>query len=169
MPFPDRHNLNLLTRRTMAVLMLAIYLAMTLVPVSAQAFLTDVRKGNVARECVGDCNLCGCSPENRAAKTCCCSKKQMQQAAVPIHDDSDEPDCCKKAPPPTTVVITSCACPCGSDKPSTLGFGPSTEIIPYFFSSYVSPPHAPHDFQEYSRPLSTRHIEPSVPPPRISC
>src|SRR5450631_3906503 len=101
------------SRHILAAGMVALYLAIIFSPLASFATHSTNAAPVFARECSGDCNLCGCSPESRASNTCCCSKKRQQQARA--HEDNKDgtPDCCKKKPVETKTVI-ACGCPCGN-------------------------------------------------------
>jgi hypothetical protein len=57
----------------------------------------------ITGECVGDCNICGCSAESRANNTCCCAKKRRLSAQS---SDAEKQPCCTsqkaQTPPPKT-------------------------------------------------------------------
>jgi len=155
------------SRGTVATIMLIVYLMISLSPLSALALHSSHNGHGKAVECSGDCNLCGCSPENRAAKTCCCSKKLAQQAARQ-HDDADDPDCCKTDTPRVTTVITACGCPCNKGTSAVLTSAVSGEIIPFVFAEQFPVSLADTSYPLLRYPLHSRHIEPAVPPPQHS-
>ena len=147
--------------------MTALYLAIILIPLAS----FDMQSTNAApvgiRECTGDCNLCGCSPESRASNTCCCSMKRQQQAQ--IHEDGEDssPDCCKKKPVEKKTVI-ACCCPCGNGKQTALSASGTSELLPFHFTEQFSTPHADTHFPILTHRLTSRHGEPPDPPPKLS-
>ena len=80
------HSIRRPCRGIIAAVMAAVYLMILFTPLAPFAVPSAGTSGVVVRECSGDCNICGCSPESRSAGTCCCSKKQQQLAH--IHDDA---------------------------------------------------------------------------------
>jgi hypothetical protein len=113
-------------------------------------------------ECVGDCAICGCSPEARANHTCCCWKKKQQHDHE--HDHGQVADCCKKKQGGKTVL--SCGCPCGT-KHLAFWSGEKCEQLPYRFSEGV-PAFRADDLSSACRTrLTDRHGDPPDPPPKI--
>jgi hypothetical protein len=160
------HSARRSFRHTIAAGMTALYLAMIfspLVPFAMQSTGTDPV---VVRECSGDCNLCGCSPESRAANTCCCSKKRQQQAH--LHDDGEDgtADCCKKDSVAKKAVI-ACGCPCGSGKQATLSSSGTSETLPFHFTEQFGTPHTETTFTTPAQRLTSRHNDPPDPPPKL--
>jgi hypothetical protein len=148
--------------------MTAMYLALVFSPLVSFAMHSPHGDPTAARECSGDCNICGCSPESRAANTCCCSKKRQQLAH--LHDDgeSDEPECCKKESAPQKPVIISCGCPCGSGKESALTTGGSSEVLPFLFTEQFIITDTDTTYSNLTHRLTSRLTEPPEPPPQNS-
>jgi hypothetical protein len=63
-----------------SLLLTMIYLVIVLSPLAPFAMYSPVVAHAVTGECSGDCDICECSPENRADHTCCCAKKKLMQA-----------------------------------------------------------------------------------------
>lgn len=156
-----------LRRSIVATILTAIYLMIALSPLASLAMHSKTVAHALTNQCSGDCNICGCSPESMASKTCCCSKKREQEAHAHDVDDQDgTPDCCKKKPVGTKAVIASCGCPCGNTKPMTLSGGIAYEILPYYFTEQFQPSHSATHYSDRSHLLTSRHAEPPDPPPR---
>lgn len=149
------------TRRFFTALLLTgIYFMMTLSPLAPLALRSPELAHAITGECAGDCNICGCSAEQRANHTCCCAQKKKLES----HQKS-QPDCCKpKAAGGPTVL--KCGCPCGSGKQLTLG-ATTSELIPFFFAVPIAHGSPAHDLPTRPRPLFSRTLEPPEPPPRL--
>jgi hypothetical protein len=141
------------------------YLLMVLSPLASLAMHSKAVSHAITGECSGDCDICGCSPENRASNTCCCSKKRRQQAQA--YEKENTPDCCKKKPVSKKAVI-ACGCPCGSGKPAALSASSSSEVLPFQFTEQLRLTHSDTTFANPTHRLTSRHGEPPDPPPRLS-
>ena len=159
------HSAKQLFRHLIAVGMVALYLAIIFSPLASFAMHPTKEVAVTGRECSGDCNLCGCSPESRASNTCCCSKKKQQQAHAHEDNEGGTADYCKKKPVEKKTVI-SCGCPCGSGGQDALSASGSSEVLPFHFSESFSIPHTTTSFLSLTHRLTTRHGEPPDPPPR---
>ena len=154
------------SRSIVALVLTAIYLLITMSPLAPLALRSPPLAHAVTGECVGDCDICGCSPEMRASHTCCCWQKKKQQHH---HDDDQEQgdDCCKKKEHDAKPVLT-CGCPCGNDKTIALWGGDKLEQFLYRFSEGKPP------FQESalvpldSERLSSHYGTPPDPPPKLT-
>jgi hypothetical protein len=153
-------------RYIIATGMTALYLAIINSPLGSFAMHSTGTTPVVIRECSGDCNLCGCSPESRASNTCCCSNKRQQQAH--IHEDGEDgsADCCKKKPVEKKTVI-ACGCPCGNGKQAALSASGASEILPFHFTEQFSTPHTETTFTNPTQRLTSRHGDPPDPPPKL--
>lgn len=143
-----------------ALLLTVVYLLMTLSPLAPLALRSPHLAHAITGECVGDCDICGCSPEQRANHTCCCAqKKKLDQ-----HEKTRE--CCKPKGAEATPVL-KCSCPCGSAKQVTLLNFAKSEAIPFSFTpSLATPFSASPPAAAPSQPVS-RWAEPPEPPPRL--
>lgn len=147
--------------------MTALYLAMIFSPLASFALQSTGTAPVVVRECSGDCNLCGCSPESRAANTCCCARKRQQQAHVHDEEDSDTPDCCKKEQGGIKETVIACGCPCGNGEQAALSAsGGTLEVLPFHFIESFCVPHTVSTFSSLTHRLASRHGEPPDPPPQ---
>ena len=64
-------------RRFLAALLLtAVYLTVTLTPLAPLALQSPSLAHAITGECSGDCDICGCSAETRANRTCCCAQNR---------------------------------------------------------------------------------------------
>lgn len=161
------HTLRRPRRTFVATALTVIYLMISLSPLASLAMHSKTVTHAMTGECSGDCDICGCSPESRASKTCCCSKKMAQEAHAHDVDDHDgTPDCCKNKPAGKKTVITSCGCPCGSGKPLALSGGVAQELLPYHFTEQPVRSHSGTNYCAISQRLISRHAEPPDPPPR---
>ena len=161
-----------LWRRPAAIIMLVVYLLVSLSPLSAFALCSKHISHAVTRQCAGDCSVCGCSLESRAAGTCCCARKKAMEAHAHAGEDDDEPECCRKARGEETkkpAVVISCGCPCSNGKSTAVPGSSFSEIIPFaIFSARPADRQGTRCFASYDgRPL-TRHVIPPVPPPEAA-
>jgi len=154
-------------RQIIAAGMTLFYLSLVFSPLVSFAMHGTKASITVTRECTGDCNLCGCSPESRASNTCCCSKKRQQQAHTHEDDEDGTADCCKKKPAEKKTVI-ACCCPCGGGKQTAMSSSSSFEVLPYHFTESLGIPHSVTSFSPLIHRLTTRLSEPPVPPPKLA-
>jgi len=145
-----------------AQLLLVVYLVIAMSPLAPIALRSPYLAHALTGECAGDCNICRCSPEQRANHTCCCQQKLKRQARLV----SETPDCCKNKE--GSVTVFRCSCPCGSDKDLALLNAPKSEIIPFVFDTGFRPQLTDMVYREHSRPMPTRLGEPPDPPPRLT-
>jgi len=173
-----------------------VYLLIVMSPLAPLAMQSKVVAHAVTGECSGDCDICGCSLESRASKTCCCAKKQRQQMSIAetaaMSLCSTQPatppapqkkSCCAKNALPLdndhdhyqkpeheeskTVTVFKCGCPCGKGKLLALtGFG-SNELRPINDLERIEIPHEETLYADLSHRLTSRHGEPPDPPPRL--
>lgn len=159
-----------LSRTTMALVLTIVYLAIIMSPLAPLPMRSPVIVHAMTGECVGDCDICGCSPEQRAARTCCCQqKKALADRQVADHADHDEqtPDCCRKDKAPKKIVLT-CSCPCGKGKPLALWSGEKSELLPYRFVGGGEFPSCTTNPADLSQRLASRHGDPPDPPPKLT-
>jgi hypothetical protein len=145
-----------------ARILLVVYLVIAMSPLAPIALRSPYLAHALTGECVGDCNICRCSPEQRANRTCCCQQKLKQQARLV----SEIPDCCKNTK--GSVTVFRCSCPCGSVKDLAQLNAPKSEVIPFVFDIGFRPPLADMAHREQPRLMPTRLGEPPDPPPRLS-
>jgi hypothetical protein len=160
------HYIKRPIRSIIAATLTAIYLMISLSPLASLAMHSKVVAHAITGECSGDCDICGCSPENRANHTCCCSKKRQQQAHIHEEEHDSKPDCCKKKPADKKTII-ACGCPCGNGKHLALSISATSEVLPFYFSDQFSPPHTDTTFSNPDRRLTSRHGEPPDQPPKL--
>ncbi len=148
-----------------ALFLTAIYLVIVMSPLAPLALRSPTIAHAVTGECLGDCNICGCSAEQRASHTCCCWKKKLQNE----HEDEQElPDCCKKKQGGGKPVL-SCGCPCGGSKLPALLSGEKYEQLPYRFSESIPAFHDGDLLSSYRKRLTVHQGDPPDPPPKIVC
>ena len=148
-----------------ALLLIVIYAAM----ITAQLVPVSVRYSIIAHavtgECVGNCTICGCSPEQSANRTCCCWKKKLQGGHG--HERAQSADCCKNKGHGNRPVL-SCGCPCGGNKLLASWDGETFEQLPYRFSEDTLAFHADDLSTPYRYHLTDRHGVPPDPPPEFT-
>lgn len=159
------HTVKRSLRHIIAAGMTALYLAIVFSPLAPFVTHSTAAAPMAIRECSGDCNLCGCSPESRASSTCCCARKKQQQAHH-HEDDEDAADCCKKDPVKKKTVI-ACGCPCNNGKQAALAVSGTSEVLPFHFTERISIPHSITSFYSLTHRLTSRHGEPPDPPPKL--
>jgi hypothetical protein len=190
MSIESLHTRRHLFRHIIAAGMTALYLLMVFSPLVSFAMHGTKSVAVGIRECVGDCNLCGCSPESRAAHTCCCARKKQLQDHTHDHDQDGASDCCSKKPEqharvhedpadstpdcctkesaPQQPVIISCGCPCGGEKQSALTIAGTSEVLPFRFTERFSIPDTKTTYSNLTHRLTSRFGEPPDPPPQNS-
>ncbi|BCS55338.1 hypothetical protein [Geobacter sp. SVR] len=175
--------MKLFRRHIIALGLAVIYLTITVSPLASVVMRSKTVAYAMTGECVGDCDICGCSPESRANKTCCCAiKKRMEQhrhtaeqhdssekTAASTDNDADKKTgkCCKKNKAGTKVTVLSCNCPCGKGKTLATGGAGKNELVPYRFAESISPPSDYGTYHITPQRLTSRHPEPPVPPPKL--
>jgi hypothetical protein len=150
-------------RYVTALLLTVIYLFIALSPLAPLALGNSRLAHAMTGECSGDCDVCGCSPEQRANHTCCCQQKLKLQKQ---HQDSLA-ECCKNKDRGTTTVLR-CSCPCGTGKALALLNLPNSETLPFVFDSRLGFGENSVAYLDIPRRLPTRYGEPPKPPPRFS-
>jgi hypothetical protein len=193
---PSTHRARRSFRRLIAVMLTTVYMLIVMSPLAPLAMHSPVVAHAVTGECSGDCDICGCSLESRASKTCCCAKKRHQQlsiaemAAMPCSSTQpasspapQKKSCCAKSAQQSdndhdhyqnpgreeskTVTVFKCGCPCGKGKLLALnGFG-SNELLPITTLERIEIPHVETLYADLSHRLASRHGEPPDPPPRL--
>ena len=164
----DIHAIKRPKRSIIAVILMVIYVLIPLSPLASLAMHSKSVALAVPGECSGDCDICGCSAESRAARTCCCSKKKQQQADIHTDQHHGKQECEKKAPTKKKAAIAACGCPCGSGKQVALSISGTSEVLPYHFTEQFSIPHSDTIFIKPIQRLTSRHGEPPDPPPELS-
>lgn len=118
------HTLKRAKRSTIAGILAVIYLIISLSPLASLAIYSKSMAHALTNECSGDCNICGCSAESRANRTCCCARKKQQQENVispraiqcstpqpaTAHTDAKR-GCCPPSQPEKPVVAKKSCCP----------------------------------------------------------
>ncbi|HEY6007670.1 MAG TPA: hypothetical protein VIU40_05050 [Geobacteraceae bacterium] len=155
-----KHN-----RTHTALLLVTIYSVIVMSPLAPLALRSASVAHAVTGECVGDCALCGCSPEQSANRTCCCWKKKQQHGHGQEH--AGVADSCKNKKHSSKPVL-SCGCPCGGSKHLALWGGENQEQLPYHFIEGIAV--FPEDvFPTYPQEgLTDRRGDPPDPPPKLA-
>lgn len=116
---PSAHRTRRSYHRVIAVILMTMYLIIVMKPLAPFAMHSKVVAHAVTGECVGDCDICGCSAESRANRTCCCAKKKLMQAGVatrpkdeccPTKTESTKKSCCATSQPVEPVVTKNDCC-----------------------------------------------------------
>jgi len=94
-------------RFRVALLLTTIYFMIVVVPLAPLASRSPGLPCVIAREGSGDCDVCGCSPGQRANQTCCCWKKKLC-----AQHEHKTPDFCKTKQKCTSTILY-CGCPRG--------------------------------------------------------
>lgn len=139
-----------------------VYMLIVMSPLASLAMHSKTVVLVVAKECSGDCDICGCSQESRANHTCCCAKKTAKQ-----HDDH-ETGLQQKPNSNRTETVYKCGCPCDKGKLLAMtGFG-SNELLPITASEMIEPLPVETLFTDLTHRLASRYGDPPDPPPRLS-
>ncbi|MGA7826849.1 MAG: hypothetical protein WCA04_04270 [Geobacteraceae bacterium] len=175
---------------SIALILFAAYTLIALSPLAPLALKSPTLAHAITGQCSGDCDICGCSPERRAAHTCCCwmKKKREQEARAKgsLHCCTleREPDCCsgraqEKAAVPccekqpdrehgkVPVIVYRCS-PCGTGTAALFPGTESYQHLPYLFSENLSAPSGAKLVNLHPGLLMSRYQEPPDPPPRLS-
>jgi hypothetical protein len=159
-------------RNLTAAIMAVLYVVILLSPLAPFAVHFAGTDRAIVRQCSGDCNICGCSPESRASHTCCCAKKRMLQNQAQLHDhndgEDDEPECCKKERAENKKTVIACGCPCGNGKQAALSVNGTSEILPFHFTETFTIPHSATLYSPLTHRLTSRLTEPPDPPPKLT-
>lgn len=97
-------------RKLFAVILTTIYLTIALSPLTTLAMHSKTVTHAITGECVSDCNICGCSQESRANRTCCCAKKKQLHAGAEKLPVTDKKSCCASSKPVKPVVAKNDCC-----------------------------------------------------------
>jgi hypothetical protein len=165
MSMPSSRPISRPIRRTFACLLTVIYLMISLGPLASLALHRDAASPALGGPCSGDCNICGCSPESRATRSCCCSR-QRQQARLSDPGKQSLPECCPKEPKET--VIASCGCPCGTDTSFLLAANNKGKILPYQYIWQLATPHSETLYHELPHLFTSQYLAPPDPPPKVT-
>ncbi len=110
--YPIRVFMKRFHLRSISFIMTAVYLLITLSPLASISSRSKPFLQVLAKECSGDCRLCGCSAERSASHSCCCWQKRLA-ADKALHHDEDLKSC----PTATALPVAKAARGCCS-KPS---------------------------------------------------
>jgi hypothetical protein len=109
-------------------------------------------------KCSGDCDICGCSLERRAAHTCCCSQRKLsEQAHQP--DRHKEKDDCSKA------ILLTCGRTCGDGESLSLDGSEKFELLPAQNQALLPTLDESGNMQHPPLSLADRRDEPPDPLP----
>jgi hypothetical protein len=153
------------SRYIVALVLTVIYLLITMSPLAPLVLLSPAVAHAVTGECAGNCDICGCSLERRAGKTCCCWLKKLKKE----HDHEQEqlPDCCKKKHKAAKPEL-KCNCPCGSGKHIALWGADNNEQIPCQIIAGIPFSYGNIPAGVYERRLTDRFGDPPDPPPKLT-
>ena len=151
------------SRYIVALTLAVIYLMINLGSLAPLVLWSPTIAHAVSGECVGNCDICGCSPERRATHTCCCFlKKQKHQ-----HDRQGVPECCKNKKRHKMTML-SCNCPCDSGKQAGLRGTETSEQLPYHFTAGIFEIYENSSFAILNSRLKDRYGDPPDPPPKLA-
>lgn len=94
-------------QRSISFIMTAIYLLITLSPIVSISSRSNPFFQPLARECSGDCRLCGCSTARSASQTCCCWQKKLAENKALKHCE-DQKSCPTASIPSAEKAAGSC-------------------------------------------------------------
>lgn len=171
------------------ILLFAVYTVIALSPLAPLALKSPTLAHAITGQCSGNCDICGCSAERRASKSCCCwmKKKRAEELrsrsslrccsvektaccssrAIEIKDVN-----CSEMPPDETQenppeVVYRCS-PCGKGSVTFVAGAGSYQHLPYLFHENLSTPSASKLVNFYSEFFLSRYQEPPDPPPKLS-
>jgi len=182
-------------QRNISFIVTALYLLVSLSPLASISSLAKHFFQAAAKECSGDCRLCGCSTIRSASQTCCCWQKRVaaakkrQQCALnqslPAVTKTGG-DCCSKyfqqyaaekladtaalsehLPDDNSQKVSISICPCGSDKELAFAGGESSQHIPCRFLAGVPAQPVIQVVSRQPEELASYGGEPPDPPPKI--
>lgn len=172
------------------VLMLfTVYAVIVLSPLASLALKSPTLAHAITGQCSGNCDICGCSAERRASKSCCCWMKNKRaeevRARSPLRSCSVEktaccssgakksegvqcaemlPDGAQESPP---EVFYRCS-PCGKGSVTFFAGTGSYQHLPYLFRENLSTPSESTLVSLHSEFFLSRYQEPPDPPPKLS-
>jgi hypothetical protein len=149
------------SRNIVALLLSLIYIMISLSPLAPLTLRSASQAHGVAGECSGNCDICGCSAERRASRTCCCWIKKLKHQ----HAKKKVPDCCSKKKSKTPILTSNC--PCGSKGSPGLPGVEKTEVLPYRFNEGIVPLAVNSLLTSPEKSLTDRHVDPPDPPPKL--
>ena len=172
------------------LILFAAYTLIAVSPLASLALKSPTLAHALTGQCSGDCDICGCSPERRAAHTCCCWMKKKQEQEARVHDSlhsstlERKPDCCsgmaqekatehccEKQPDrdrgDAPIIVYRCS-PCGSGTAVLFPGTESYQHLPYLFSENLSGLSTSMLVHLHPGLLMSRYQEPPDPPPRLS-
>jgi hypothetical protein len=138
-------------------LMIALYAVVVMSPLAPVAMRSAHLAHALTGKCSGDCNICGCSLERRAAHTCCCWQKKLREQA-------HQPNHCKKMSHAPKIMLT-CSCPCGSEKQLSYDVSAKFKLLPAQNQDFLASLYESRYFVNPPLILVDRRDEPPDPPP----
>ena len=144
-------------RHMISSLLIALYTVVVMSPLAPAAMRSAHLAHAFTGKCSGDCNICGCSLERRAARTCCCWQKKLREQA-------HQPDHCKKKDDFHKVILT-CGCPCGGEKQLSVDVSGKFKHLPAQNQDFLSTLYESRNIQNPPLSLADRRDEPPDPPP----
>lgn len=145
-------------RFRVALLLTTIYLMIVVVLLAPLASRSPGLPHVIARECSGECDVCGCSPEQRANQTCCCWRKELC-----LQHEHKTPDFCKTKQKCTSTILY-CGCPRGDKQQEFI-------VVKIFNDGLVVENYSPVDVvfaeRRYSGPLFHQFYDRRVEPPEL--
>jgi len=94
-------------QQSISFIITAVYLLITLSPLASISARAKPFLQALAKECSGDCRLCGCSAERSASHACCCWQKKLAEAKKLQHY-AEPKSCPTAAASPAAKAAGSC-------------------------------------------------------------
>jgi hypothetical protein len=171
------------------ILLFVVYTVIALSPLAPLALKSPALAHAITGQCSGSCDICGCSAERRASKSCCCwmKKKRAEEAQVKnslrCRTVKKSPCCSGGAEESKGVqgaeklpagaqesqpeVVFRCS-PCGKAKVTLFAGTASYQHLPCLFRENLSIPSVSKLVNFYSEFYLSRYQEPPDPPPKLS-
>lgn len=171
------------------LLLCAVYTVIVLSPLAPLALKSPVLAHAITGQCSGNCDICGCSAERKASKSCCCWMKKKRAEEVPprsplrccsvekpaccssgvkesegVHSAEKMPDGAQERPP---EVFYRCS-PCGKGSVTIFAGTGSYQHLPSLFCDKLSTRSESTLVNFHSAFFLSRYQEPPDPPPKLS-
>ncbi|MRR54485.1 MAG: hypothetical protein EG822_08240 [Deltaproteobacteria bacterium] len=172
------------------VLMLfAVYTVIVVSPLAPLALKSPALAHAITGQCSGNCDICGCSAERRASKSCCCWMKKKRAEEPRVRNSLrccsvEKTDCCSSGAEESKGVqraeklpagaqesqpefVYRCS-PCGKGSVTLFAGTGSYQHLPYLFRENLSTPSESKLVNFHSEFFLSRYQEPPDPPPKLS-
>jgi hypothetical protein len=140
-----------------SLLLLALYTVIVMSPLAPIAMRSAYLAHALTGRCSGDCDICGCSLERRAARACCCWKKK-------VNEQASQSDHCKNKHGPPQIILT-CSSPCG-EKQVSVDVSGKLKLLPARNHDFPSVLFESRSIEKLPLILAANRDEPPDPPPK---